>query len=375
MWIRYNLRPTGLLIALLVTTLYTLPSQAQSALPTLAASATNNNALPGTDRPSASSSASDSSSNTPSASSASATPNSSSQSNSRSSSAAPSASASASASASTSASSSGSSSGSPPPALTTSTPSSEAPGSLPTGLPKLSGQVSYPPASVPPTANAPYMQQSNVPEGTVFIAVGACLGAIGVAILAWRGYIAWSLHRSVKRAALHQTLTEKSYRPPPGATGNAGQFYSAQAGSTLSIDALTSGKRSSTVHQKSHTPNGSLFFSPTANVGAQGSQSNRGSAYLPSGYYPSGSAAPGDNRSSVMLGRGPAAQGYIRHSSGPGVAPSPPGSPGFSPNGAAAFAHGNVQHHASQSSLNVAPQGRAPSAYLEDLFSGRDGRK
>ncbi|CRK46831.1 hypothetical protein BN1723_007291 [Verticillium longisporum] len=44
----------------------------------------------------------------------------------------------------------------------------------------------YAPAAVPPTLHAPFMQHSTAPEGTVFIAVGAILGAFGLGVLCRR---------------------------------------------------------------------------------------------------------------------------------------------------------------------------------------------
>src|SRR5690606_38174150 len=66
------------------------------------------------------------------------------------------------------------------------------------------GIPTYPAASVPPTYHAPFMQHSRAPDGTVFIAVGAILGAFGLAILLWRVIVGLLLHRSVERAAMAQ---------------------------------------------------------------------------------------------------------------------------------------------------------------------------
>jgi hypothetical protein len=269
-----------------------------------------------------------------------------------------------------------------PPALTSSAlPSLD--GAAPSGLPKLSGVFSYPPPSVPPTLNAPYMQKSNLPEGTVFIAVGACLGALGFVVLAWRGLVAWSLHRSVKRAALYQSATDSksAFRPGPGATADGPGFYQAHAGSTMSLDALSGTNRNSLAGGR-HTPNGSLFFSPTAS-GNMTTPGNRGSGHLPAGYYQSGASTPGNGNGVTHIGGsttnplarvGPQSHGYTRPPSGyvsrppSGYASSPPISPNLTPQ------RGPVGgNHTSTSGLNLtqAPQGRTPSVYLEDLFEGR----
>ncbi|PIG84868.1 hypothetical protein AARAC_001276 [Aspergillus arachidicola] len=153
----------------------------------------------------------------------------------------------------------------------------------------------YPVVTVPPLADAPYMQTSDTPEGTVFIAVGAVLGFVGLALLAWRGMVACG--------------------------------------------------------------------------------GNRGSSYLPAGYYAAGSAAAGSGShqsmqfsASDLPGMGPQAQGYTRTKSGP----SPPGTPTHAPGGVyePQFNTSRYSHMASNSSVNLASptQGRTPSAYLEDLF-------
>lgn len=118
-----------------------------------------------------------------------------------------------------------------------------------------------------------------------------------------------------------------------------------------------------------------LFFSPTAQ-GAGGMQSNRGSTYLPSGYYAAGSAAPGNGTGMTQLGNnislsnlgGPPTNGYSRARSL--VGETPPDSPNhramvdrLAPGGGTG---GNFS--TSTLDLNQRPTGRAPSAYLEDLF-------
>ncbi|KAI9808234.1 MAG: hypothetical protein M1825_004691 [Sarcosagium campestre] len=235
----------------------------------------------------------------------------------------------------------------------------------PKSLPKLSNAFSYPPPTVPPTANAPFMQQSSLPEGTVFIAVGAFLGFMGMSILAWRGLVAWSIHRSVKRAALQQRQADsKSMLRPP-------TFYSNGVGSALSLDPTgTMGG-----NRKPHTPTGSLFFSPTARAssGLSIGGANRASAYLPAGYYASSNAAPG---SGVSIGMTQQPSGYTRASQG-GI--SPPDSPNLPPSRGAETTYSRtaiIPHHESSSTLNLnAPsQGRAPSAYLEDLFTNHESR-
>lgn len=252
-------------------------------------------------------------------------------------------------------------------------------GSLITDLPKLPG-ADYPAPAVPLTANAPFMQKSNLPEGTVFICVGAALGFIALVVLAWRGLVAWSLHRSVRRAALAHSPkyslggrdNKKGTRRKPPVP-----FYSPGPGSTLSLDRLAvNSKRGSKVNPAQ----GSLFFSPTAGSGMH-TPGNRGSGYLPAGYYAAGSAAPGGGSGMTHIGGGgsislsnlgPKSHRYSRARS---VGPSPPVSPGLAPSRTGDTAYGRpstagLSTYASTSDLNlsVPPQGRAPSAYLEDLF-------
>ncbi|PWY69554.1 hypothetical protein BO70DRAFT_148049 [Aspergillus heteromorphus CBS 117.55] len=235
--------------------------------------------------------------------------------------------------------------------------------------------------TVPPTADAPYMQKSKVPEGTVFIAVGAVLGAIGLAILAWRGIVAWSVNRSVRQAALMRSSESKGLLRSRKRRSRSRRSSSGQHGVTL--DKLGDShhhhrRRHSHSHSRHHrsskTPstNSALFFSPTA--GMQHTSNKRRSSYLPAGYYNAGNAAPPraqENRFSApdLPGMGPQSQGYTKARTGP----SPPESPGLSPGlDQDTLRRSTRRSHAeaSTSTVNLSspPQGRTPSAYLEDLF-------
>ncbi|KAE8389716.1 hypothetical protein BDV23DRAFT_156747 [Aspergillus alliaceus] len=231
----------------------------------------------------------------------------------------------------------------------------------------------YPVVTVPPLADAPYMQTSDTPEGTLFIAVGAVLGFLGVAVLAWRGMVAWSVNRSVRKAAIIQSSEAKgllrSKRKRSAHRSHAGPTTS------VSMEKMASSHRASYAnHRSSKAPrsNSGLFFSPTAGMH---SAANRGSSYLPAGYYAAGSAAAGSGSrqsmhfsASDLPGLGPQAQGYTRTRSGP----SPPGTPTHTPGGVYESQYNTSRHShlASNSSVNLASptQGRTPSAYLEDLF-------
>ncbi|KAL8718657.1 MAG: hypothetical protein Q9225_004233 [Loekoesia sp. 1 TL-2023] len=246
---------------------------------------------------------------------------------------------------------------------------------VPSGLPTRKGQKA-PTPTVPPTANAPYMKKSTLPEGTVFICVGAGLAFVGLVVLAWRGLVAWSLHRSVRKAAMAQSThytqlgDAKNKSKTPGTP-----FYSQGPGSTLSLDRLAASSKGGS---KTHTARSSLFFSPTAGAGMQ-SPGNRGSGYLPAGYYAAGNAAAGGGSGMTHLGgasplSGPGAQSN-RYSRAKSAGPSPPGTPSLPPSRGAEVAFGRastagLSTQASASTLNIstAPEGRAPSTYLEDLF-------
>ena len=222
---------------------------------------------------------------------------------------------------------------------------------------------------------APYMQISKLPEGTIFIAVGAGLAFLALLVLAWRGIVAWSLHRSVRRSAMaHSYGRRGSVGDKKSMLRNAGApFYSHGPGSTLSLDQLgANGKNGTKGH---HTPSGSLFFSPTAGT-AKHTSTPRNSSYLPAGYYASGPPTPVNRSSMTHIGGsgggpfGPQSHGYTRAHS---IGPSPPRSPSLPPSRSADTAfRGNVglTGHANSGTLNlsVAPNGRVPSAYLDELF-------
>ncbi|MCJ1432028.1 hypothetical protein MMC27_001384 [Xylographa pallens] len=246
--------------------------------------------------------------------------------------------------------------------------------------PKLSGAYSYPAPTVPPTAMAPFMQKSPLPSGTVFICVGAIIGFFAFIILAWRGLVAWSLHRSVRRAANGeaQRYGRIHGEPSKGMFRGLGMpFYSDGHGSNLSLDPLVASGKSG---KKGHTPQGSLFFSPTAGTGTH-TPANRTSTYLPAGFYAAGSSAPangagtthiggGGSRLSHLADLGPQRQGYTRAQS---YGPSPPRSPSLPPsretnNARMSRAGISTQQSGSVVNLGAPAQGTAPSAYLDELF-------
>ncbi|KAJ4379973.1 hypothetical protein N0V86_004280 [Didymella sp. IMI 355093] len=312
------------------------------------------------------------------------------------------------------------------PSGTTAAPADNS-GSFPTvivqlsGLPTLAG-VGVPNQQVPDTSGAFFMQKSDLPDGTVFICVGAILGFLGACVLLWRGLVAWSLHRSVKRAALAQNMADlKAMSAVPGK--KRGMYSHVGASSTMSLDHLAAAPTGHSRPQKpfAQAPGGtppraasSLFFSPTAG-GAAGlaQQGNRSSNYLPAGYYAAGNAAPAGGAPMAHVG------GYGAHLSTNSLAlpgnrfsrasgSTPPESPGlpssrgydrpsmsrggysdYNPQSVATLStpgntrsgvYGHGQASVSNLSLNVPggtteAGGRAPSAYLDDLFENHGGSR
>lgn len=250
----------------------------------------------------------------------------------------------------------------------------------PTNLPTLAGAYNYPAPTVPPTKLAPFMQKSSLPSGTVFIAVGAVLGFLGFIVLAWRGLVAWSLHRSVRRDNAFGTSGKTRGGPNKSLfkTSRA-PFYAHGMGSNLSLDPLNpSGKGG----PKSQTPRQSLFFSPTAGTGMHTPGNRNSSTYLPAGYYAAGNAAPAGGAGMTHLGGGsnrlshmslgdivPKSQGYQRaQSMEPGSdSNSLHPSRGTENMPSERLSYGG-RPSMSSGNLSLPPNGRAPSAYLEELF-------
>ncbi|CAK7273000.1 hypothetical protein SEPCBS57363_005431 [Sporothrix epigloea] len=243
---------------------------------------------------------------------------------------------------------------------------------LPTLPPNAGGVPKYPAPSVPPTQNAPFMQHSNLPDGTVFIAVGAILGGFGVALLIWRAIVAYLLHRSIARAALAQHVAnDKAAFAPPAAPfymysdrdsslnlGGSGVGGSSAALSARGVRRTNRGPTPSATPSQTN-----LFFSPTAPGASNlGSSSNRDSRLLPSGFYAAGNAMPAGaahGQSINMTNLRPDS----RH--GRNIGPSPPDSPNFGPM-RTNLASRNMS--GSSVSLTGPVTGRAPSAFLDDLL-------
>ncbi|ETS80378.1 hypothetical protein PFICI_07907 [Pestalotiopsis fici W106-1] len=215
---------------------------------------------------------------------------------------------------------------------------------------------SYAAPTVPDTKNAPFMQTSSLPEGTVFIAVGSILGAFGIAILIWRAVVACLLHRSVKRAALAQHLANDKMAIPGPTTAPFYQQYKdheskGSLGATAAVAAGRGVRRTNRGPVPSSTPSQTnLFFSPTA--GNAGNGGNRSSTFLPSGFY------------AANQGAGQQSHGHSISMSD--LRPESHGSPGLTPHNEPTRRH--PQMSTSTLNLNQAPSGRAPSMFLDDLL-------
>ncbi|KAK6428957.1 hypothetical protein LTR95_014895 [Oleoguttula sp. CCFEE 5521] len=210
-------------------------------------------------------------------------------------------------------------------------------------LPTIAG-AGIPTLVIPYTAAAPFMQQSKLPEGTVFIVVGAVLAFMGACVLFWRGLVAWSINRSVRKSAMASIRgSEKDGRSWGGSTGydavagkrgkhgntSANRYH--DAGSSMSLDALTStGKPVHSRHAEPSAPGPEgLFFSPTAQArhtswGGDPSRPvvelnhQRSSTYLPAGYYASPSShAPTHTTLGGNAGDRTSLAPYARHAESP----------------------------------------------------------
>ncbi|KAJ9662326.1 hypothetical protein H2198_001460 [Neophaeococcomyces mojaviensis] len=145
-------------------------------------------------------------------------------------------------------------------------------------LPTLSGYYSYPPPTVPPTSNAPYLRKTNLPENFVFIVVGATIAFVALVIIVWRVFTSWSINRRFQRHeggfagrhgnAAYTPLADIKQKPPVASShdmkdlGNLPRNFSSVP---------------------------SLFFSPTAEVARHSmrpvSSKTESRQHLPAGHY------------------------------------------------------------------------------------------
>ncbi|KAJ5743933.1 hypothetical protein N7533_008803 [Penicillium manginii] len=185
--------------------------------------------------------------------------------------------------------------------------------------------------------------------------------------------VAWSVNRSVRRAAMAQSESKRLLR---GSRKKRSTVYAPAPATDVSLEKLGAATRASYKPSSKRGPSGGsgLFYSPTAGgagagAGAAagshhslGATNNRGSTYLPPGFY----TAAGNNSTRDSIGGAPGAgggAGYPPNGSSPSLPPTGPGTYYDAP---PRQSYGG----ASTSSLNLSQvqQGRAPSAYLEDLF-------
>ncbi|EGZ76026.1 hypothetical protein NEUTE2DRAFT_118808 [Neurospora tetrasperma FGSC 2509] len=262
-----------------------------------------------------------------------------------------------------------------PPLTIGNTDAATGPPTLLTGLPTLTkiGIPDYPAPTVPPTQNAPFMKHSSLPDGTVFICVGAILGAFGLAIVIWRTVIACLLHRSVERAAMAQNLgDDKGFPSPP-------KFYKySDLNSNPSLvggsnTGLASNRKSRGPAPAAGTPSQSqLFFSPTAQPGDRNSTmaNNRHSTFLPSGFYASSAAAPMGHNHGNSISMSNLRPMSRRPSGGSMMGQTPPESPNVGPVMGTTTRTSPPRGFSSSSvnQLNRPESGRAPSAFLDDLL-------
>jgi len=251
------------------------------------------------------------------------------------------------------------------------------------GLPAISSSFSYPAPAVPPTANAPFMQKSTLPQGTVFICAGGAIAVFFAVVIAWRGFAAWSLHRRMNAANTPYTGLSQGKGHGHGGSPRdrkrvrrsaalAPATYSQGAGGSMGLEPLGDGGKKTAAAGQQQGNRNSLFFSPTAGAGAHDRAQNRASAYLPAGYYAAGStnasntSGASDRPISMSDFARPQRGQGTAYKDSPSLGPSP-GPAGLEP---PALHHGggrSVGSRNSASSLGDA-SGRAPSAYLEDLF-------
>lgn len=259
-------------------------------------------------------------------------------------------------------------------------------------LPTIAG-AGIPTMVVPYTANAPFMQHSTLPQGTVFIVVGAVLAFLGACVLFWRALVAWSINRSVKQAAIASIAGGDKASKNWGGSSTGynpvkGGLYK-DTGSSMSLEALNAaGKPVKNDHHRKSAPPDGLFFSPTAhnrlsdaNLGTRPVSQvmgNRSSTYLPAGYYANSSSQAAGGAGATTVGGNLAP--YARHSTYENSPPTTPGQPSSARHshirqgsregmGSSRNSYLDVSRgHARPQSGENLPGSRAPSAYLEDLF-------
>ena len=239
----------------------------------------------------------------------------------------------------------------------------------------------YPPPAIPPTADAPFMQKSSLPSGTVFICAGAILGVLLACFMLWRAWVAWSIHQSMKRlnggylSLLAQGPTQSSFLDSGAQLlKKSNPFYKQPpSGSMISMSLLHNEEQradSQTPVYRTGPDKQSLFFSPTASSGlpSGGLAAKKGSEYMPSGYYAAAEPARSQSQS-YSLGNLPAGpQGSINHRRPSPHSPAPLVTLDVRRDSSRGLAPSLPPANQSRGSLGMESESRAPSAYVEDMF-------
>lgn len=266
-------------------------------------------------------------------------------------------------------------------AKTTATSSYDGPSGAPT-LANSGANPTYPPPTIPPTADAPFMQKSSLPSGTVFISAAGVLGLMLVCVILWRLWVTWTIQRRVKKvqqgyARMHQQKRSRlgftkdgvrlSKKPTP--------FYQ-QAGTGSMISMKLLDRKEEPDNPQSLLPDKapdkrSLFFSPTASNGLPSTGLGgvrTSSQYLPSGYYPVSAGDRSRNQAYSLHEISNAQRSELQEPGSRSDSPAPL-LPDIAvetlPSGSA---DGPLHEEGSLSWDNRAGS-RTPSAHLEDIFN------
>lgn len=235
---------------------------------------------------------------------------------------------------------------------------------------------------IPSNDNNPFMNTSSAPEGTVFIAVAAILGAIVIAIFLWNVGLA-AYRRKVSNKFKTQYVVYQSLPTPendknglsPTITANSTRANQSPSRGTR----ILSGYHKKRGSQSQNMINSGLFVSPTAqfinsaapdnlnslssltpNVGILGV--SNASVYMPSN-FPGGIKRSNSNRASrsnrhMSTNSMSSTTTPMSSNSGQSLLPSPIA--GHSRNTSRTLAVSNANE----------PEPRTPSVYLDDLLSG-----
>lgn len=118
-------------------------------------------------------------------------------------------------------------------------------------------------ATIPSAADNPFIKTTSLPEGTLFIVVGAILLGLAVIVAAWRGYAMYATHR----AASHNEAAFTSLEPRYG-----GPFVDpVLAGAAVDEKKPPSRKKKVTIEDRLEEARlQGKFFSPTVEVLTRG---------------------------------------------------------------------------------------------------------